>query len=121
MEWKTAVERELAAGRAAQARGNQGMARVCARRAAGWAAAAWLDGRGEARETPSVLEQLRQLAAVGGLPARGDEIISHLLTYKTKHDMSDPDEDSFFPLDVDLVAEAEELIGMLFPETPCSR
>lgn len=113
MEWKAAVDRELATARAAEGRGNQGMARVCARRAAGWAAAAWLDARGQALETPSVLEQLRQLAAVGDLPARGDEIIRHLLTYKTKHDMSDINEESHFPLDVDLVAEAEELIGML--------
>ncbi|MBX3049287.1 MAG: hypothetical protein KIT46_03170 [Anaerolineales bacterium] len=116
MEWKIAVERELAAGRAAQARGNQSMARVCARRAAGWAAAAWLDARGQALQTPSVLEQLRQLAAVGSLPARGGEIVAHLLTYKTKHDMTDINEESHFPLDVDLITEAEELIELLFPQ-----
>ncbi|MCW5876715.1 MAG: hypothetical protein KIS85_07500 [Anaerolineales bacterium] len=116
MEWRDAVERELAAARAAQARGNEGMARVCARRAAGWAAKAWLATRGGALETPSVLEQLRGLSAAGGLPPRGGEIVAHLLTYKTKHDLSNIEEESFFPLDVDLVAEAEELVAMLFPE-----
>lgn len=116
MDWKPAVDRELANGRAAQARGNQGMARVCARRAAGWAAAAWLAARGQALQTPSVLEQLRQLAQVGNLPPRPAEIVAHLLTYKTKHDMTDINEESHFPLDVDLLAEAGELIGWLFPQ-----
>ena len=35
MEWKTKFEQEMGLAKTARARGNEGQARVCARRAAG--------------------------------------------------------------------------------------
>lgn len=88
------------------------MARVCARRAAGWAAEAYLAMRGVDLQTTSVLEQMRGLSRQGGLDARAKEILGHLLMPKKKDEL---ESDSYFPLDVDLVAEARELLRLLFP------
>jgi hypothetical protein len=67
------VERELAAGRAAQAAANAGRARVCARRAAGLGLKAWFQRRAAARgEAGSwggdALAQLKRLQAEPGVP-----------------------------------------------------
>lgn len=83
------------------------MARVCARRAAGWTAEAYLLARGKGISDPSVLVQLRQFGKQPGLTPRMTEIISHLVMPKVKDDL---ESDSYFPENIDLVAEARELI-----------
>lgn len=103
----------MATGEAARARGNEGMARVCARRAAGWAAEAYLATRGINLHTTSVLEQMREMLRQENLSPRAQAIIANLLTPKKKDDL---ESDSYFPLDVDLVAEAREFIQLLFPK-----
>ncbi|MEX1143576.1 MAG: hypothetical protein WEC16_01955 [Anaerolineales bacterium] len=113
MEWRERVEGELETADAARARGNEGMARVCARRAAGWAAEAYLQERGQGLSSPSVLEQMRHLVKVGDLQPELMGKVEHLLTPKRKDAEGG---DSYFPLDVDLVAEARGLIAALFPE-----
>jgi hypothetical protein len=110
MDWKERVVRELATAEAARSRGNEGMARVCARRAAGWAAEAWLQARGAAINDPSVLVQLRRLAKQPGLSPRLHEIIGHLVMPKIKDDL---ESDSYFPENIDLLAEARELVDAL--------
>lgn len=55
------VAAELLAAEWARKRGNEGRARVCARRAAGWAIAAHLDRRGMSRSSDSALELLRHI------------------------------------------------------------
>jgi hypothetical protein len=67
------IERELAAGRAAQAAGNAGRARVCARRAAGLGIRAWFQRRAAARgETGGwggdALTQLKRVQAEPEVP-----------------------------------------------------
>lgn len=113
MGWQERVERELERADAARSRGNEGMARVCARRAAGWAAEAYLEQHGEALASPSVLEQMRRLIQVGGLQPDLNMKLEHLLTPKHK---GEEGADSYFRPDIDLVAEARELISALFPE-----
>jgi len=54
---------ELARGRAAQAEGNAGLARVCARRAAGWAVKAWFQARHGGQWGGDALTQLKRLQA----------------------------------------------------------
>lgn len=104
------VEQALEQAASARARGNEGMARVCARRAAGWAAEAYLQAHGAGIADPSVLVQLRQLAKQPGLSPRLHEIIGHLVMPKLKDDL---ESDSYFPADIDLLAEARELIDAL--------
>lgn len=97
----------------ARARGNEGMARVCARRAAGWAAEAYLQDRGIDLQTTSVLEQLRGVLRQGSLSPRAQTIIGNLLMPKKKDDL---ESDSYFPQDVDLIIEARELVQLLFAD-----
>jgi hypothetical protein len=113
MSWQERVARELEIADAARARGNEGMARVCARRAAGWAAEAYLERHGVALASPSVLEQMRRLIEVGGLQPDLNVKLEHLLTPKQK---GEEGAESYFPPEIDLVTEARELISALFPE-----
>jgi hypothetical protein len=111
-EWREHVERELAVADAARARGNEGMARVCARRAAGWAAQAYLEQRGIDLQTTSVIKHISYMFNVEGITSETKAILEHMLVAKQKDDL---ESDSYFPLDVDLVAEARQLITALFP------
>lgn len=112
--WRARAESELKLAEEAHARSNAGMARVCARRAAGWAVEAYLHQSGINLQNPSVLDQMRHLLTMEGTSLRQREILQHLLIPKLKGNLN---EDSYFPLDVDLVAEARELIETLFPES----
>ena len=110
--WQMRVSEALRQAEAAKAKGNEGMARVCARRASGWTAEAYLATRGIHLDTTSVLEQLRGLAAQPEVEARVKEICAHLLTPKQRDAL---ESDLYFPLDADLAQEAAELIAALFP------
>lgn len=57
------VADELALGRAAQAAGNAGRARVCARRAAGLAIKAWYQARDGSQWGGDAMTQLKRLQA----------------------------------------------------------
>lgn len=110
------ISRELASARQAQASGNQGRARVCARRAAGWAIEAYLRAQDQAPPTPNALKNIQYFAT---LPGHTDKIKSvlHHLTVKLEKDSEDTD--AYFPVeDVDLIDEArwlaEELLQTSF-------
>jgi hypothetical protein len=113
------ITAELSGGYRAQAAGNLGRARVCARRAAGWAIQAHLDSVGGHPVTANALDNIKYFATTPDLPDKIAEVLRHL-TLKVVKDSFE--EDSYYPLaDVDLVAEAhwlaEELLGVtLDPE-----
>lgn len=65
---RAAVRDELEAARAARLKGREGRARVCARRAAGAAAAAWLESLGQAGGE-NAYRALQHLAAMPEAPA----------------------------------------------------
>lgn len=106
------VTEALVMADAARARGNEGMARVCARRAAGWAAQEYLEQKGIDLQTTSVIKHIRHLLKVEGISLETKSILEHMLVAKQKDDLEN---DSHFPLDVDLVAEARQLMVDLFP------
>lgn len=62
------IAAELERGRAAQAAGNAGLARVCARRAAGLAIKAWYLARDGGRWGGDALKQLARLQAEAAAP-----------------------------------------------------
>src|SRR3972149_4027765 len=93
-QWRQRVERELTRAKAARTKGNEGRARVCARRAAGWAGEAYLQQSGLRLPTPSVLDQMRYLLTLSGIKPRQIEILQHLLTVKRKNNLNT---NSFFP------------------------
>ena len=85
--------------------GNEGRARVCARRAAGMAAQAFLTRRGIRLGTSSAYDALRFLEQFPALPADMRVTASHLTVRLT--------EEFILPVDVDLIAEAKKLIDGL--------
>jgi hypothetical protein len=113
------ITTELTSAYRAQAAGNLGRARVCARRAAGWAIQAHLAAQGGHPATNNALDNIKYYANLPGLPTKVSEVLEHL-TLRVIKDSEDTD--SYYPLaEVDLIAEAhwlaEELLGVtLTPE-----
>jgi hypothetical protein len=113
------ITNELSTAYRSEAGGNLGRARVCARRAAGWAIQAVLEAEGGHPVTANALDNIKYYATLESLSPKVAEVLEHL-TLKVVKDSFE--EDSYYPLaDVDLIAEAqwlaEELLGVtLKPE-----
>jgi hypothetical protein len=101
------IEAELSAARAARAAGNEGRARVCARRAAGLAAREFLARRG--LQTGSAYTALQELTGLPGL-APALAATAEQLTLRVSPEFS-------LPAEVDLIAAASRLIEGL-EQTP---
>ncbi len=72
------IEAEFGRAERARAEGNEGMARVCARRAAGLALAGDEHGRPSGRPGPSAVDRLQALAADDSAPAEVREAAARL-------------------------------------------
>lgn len=110
------ITRELREAYAAQSRGQAGRARVCARRAAGWAIEEHLKRKGIVLGTPSAIDHIHYLLADQKTSLEIHKVLQHLIQRVAK---DSPEEDSYWPLpDVNLVEEAhwfvEELLGISF-------
>lgn len=102
-EVKAAIIRELEQGERARGAGNEGQARVCARRAVGIALRAFWDE--DVSHTPSVIPLLQRLQETETLPQALREVAGHFLMRVTP--------EFRLPLDVDLLAEARWLVNEL--------
>lgn len=100
-EWQHKVQDELEQARLARQKGNEGMARVCARRAAGIIIGEYLHRRGLSDPGPSAYDRL---AALQSLP----DVDEHCKTV-SNHFLIRVNSDHKLPLDVDLISEAEWL------------
>ena len=95
------VARELSLAEEARAKGNEGRARVCARRAASLIIAEYLDRRGLPDPGVSVIDRLQLLESLQDVSANIKMTAQHLLMHVTpEHSL---------PVDVDLIAEARQL------------
>ncbi len=109
--WRNAAKRELVNGEAAHRAGNEGRARVCARRAAGLAARDFLDRHlsGSWRPAPAstgdAYTALRLLSEFPGLSPELRSAAAHLTLRVT--------EEFKLPVDADLLAEARLLCERL--------
>lgn len=110
MELSPEIEGELKRAEQARARGNEGQARVCARRAAGLAARQFLTGRGHPPRTSSAYDVLGLVAKDAKLPPETRELASHL-TLRV-------DQAFKLPPGIDLVAEARQLCRALLADRP---
>jgi len=95
------INTELKHAEQARRRGNEGQARVCARRAAGIAAREYFARRGETIRTPSAYDLLNKLVEDSSLSADLRQIAAHL-TLRV-------DEQFKLPPDLDLILEAKKL------------
>ena len=100
-----AIEAELKNAEIARLTGNEGRARVCARRAAGIAARGFLTRHGVRARKDSAYEAVKTLAAYPGLAPDLQSAAVHLTTHVT--------EEFNLPAAADLIAEARKLIGGL--------
>lgn len=107
-DWKTSFERELKQAEDARARGNEGMARVCARRAAGVIAGEYLRRLGRDSPGSSAYDRLRFLLQVPGIsPQARDAIEKLLLRVTVDHDL---------PVQIDLIGAARKLATELLED-----
>jgi len=86
---------------AARASGNEGKARVCARRAAGIIVGEYLRRQGVQISDPSAYNRLRTLLTQRDLPPDIRSVVEHMLIRVT------PDQQ--LPVNADLIAEAQWL------------
>src|SRR5512140_2006159 len=105
MDLQAEIQAEFEKAEQARARGNEGQARVCARRAAGIAARAYLVDRGTPPRTSSAYDVLRMLADDPSVPTNVKETALRL-TLRVNEDFQ-------LPPGVDLVREAQELCKAL--------
>lgn len=107
MDWQQEIESELERARQARARGNEGLARVCARRAAGRAVREYLDRQGIHPSTQSAYDLLNQIKTDPQLAPHLRLIADHL-TLRVNEEFQ-------LPVNADLIAEAaqfsRELLG----------
>jgi hypothetical protein len=99
------IEAELENAERARLAGNEGRARVCARRAAGSAARSYLARHGVRLRDTSVYAALHALAEFPALSPDLRIAALHLTTRLTW--------DFALPVDADLIADARKLIGGL--------
>ncbi|MGB8214955.1 MAG: hypothetical protein WCE68_15510 [Anaerolineales bacterium] len=104
------MESELENAERARRNGNEGKARVCARRAAGLAARNFLIHHNAGPRDKSAYAALQVLAEFPGLAQDLRTAAIHLITPLTK---------TFtLPVDADLIADARKLIGELDERYP---
>jgi hypothetical protein len=106
--WQKKVQQELAMAHRARKEGNEGQARVCARRAAGFAVEAFFRQHGLEPATHSGYALLELLGSEETLPGPVQESLS-LLTLRV-------DEAFDLPPGTDLIRESKKLIRVLFPD-----
>ena len=108
MDWRNDFDSEITRALQARQRGNEGQARVCARRAAGIVAREFLGRRGSRSRSRSAIDLLEQLRRQPGLPPLVLPLIDHL-TQRV-------DQSFQLPAEVDLVAEVRLLGSSLLKD-----
>jgi HEAT repeat protein len=103
--WKDRFAHEIRSARAARQQGNEGQARVCARRAAGAAIRAYLDAKGYFAPPASAYELCRLLLDCPDVQSEVRAIAARLLLrVNEEHDL---------PPGVDLIEDAFRLTSLL--------
>ena len=100
-EWESTLQTELDKAEQARAKGNEGQARVCARRAAGIAAREYFVRQGKTFRTPSAYDLLNELAHEAGVSSELRQSAEYL-TLRVNEEFK-------LPVDVDLIEEARKL------------
>lgn len=105
--WIEEFEDELHQAEAARSAGNEGRARVCARRAAGIIVGEYLRRRGIDFPDSSAYERLKLLTELSHVPPKAQELARHFLVRVTP--------ERLLPIEADLITEARLLAEELLP------
>ena len=103
MSYSERIREELAKAEAAGQEGNDGMVRVCARRAVGLAAAAWLERFPGKKWHGDALNHLRRICADESFPPDIRQAAERLMTKVTQRDTA--------PFSTDPIADARSIIA----------
>lgn len=103
--WEFAFDKEIERALRAQREGNEGMARVCARRAAGVIAGEYLTGLGMKPLPLGALDRLKLLADRSDIPPLAKEVSQHFLVRV--------DGEHRLPVEVDLIRDVYVLMNAL--------
>lgn len=99
--WQNRLQAELQQAEAARSEGNEGMARVCARRAAGIIIGEYFRRRGGNQPGPSAYDRLKFLRSQPDISNQIREVSDHfLLRITPEHEL---------PVEADLIAEVRWL------------
>jgi hypothetical protein len=108
LSWKDLYLAEITRAKSARIEGNEGMARVCARRAVGIMIGEYLNRRGVANPGPSAYDRMRLFQSLPNITPPIRETVTHFLLH-VAHDRTLPDQ-------IDLIAEAEWLASKLMED-----
>ena len=107
--WRELANQELDTARAARNSGNEGRARVCARRAAGHVIGEYLSRNEIDFYNDSALERLRYMHSSPDISSSQREIIGHFLVHTTpEHKL---------PIDADLIEDVQLMARQLLGES----
>lgn len=99
------IEAELSRGEAARSNGNEGMARVCARRAAGILVRDYLAKRHVQPPSSAAYDLLKFVRDMTGIPADIQQVLDHLIArVDSEHNLPDS---------IDLIQETRWLVQVL--------
>jgi HEPN domain-containing protein len=104
-EWREKLNKEFELAEQARSKGNEGQARVCARRAAGIAVREYLTRKGLEPRSASAVDLLNLI--------KDDPLLSSDLKLIVEHLILRVTEEFKLPVDADLVAEARILCTKL--------
>lgn len=105
------ITQELKLAAQSQDKGNEGKARVCARRAAGWAIQEHLRQQGISLGNNNALAHIKYFSAQSGHSSETAAVLHHLLVKLEKDSF---ESDPYYPIQgVDLVSEAQWLVEEL--------
>ena len=107
-DWKEKLQKEFDRAEAARAQGNEGQARVCARRAAGIAIREYYTNRGKIVRTPNAYDLLQLIAEEPHLSPDLKQAAVYL-TLRVNEEFK-------LPINVDLLDEAHKLCDGLLKE-----
>jgi len=107
-DWRQLASQVIEMAEAARQNGNEGRARVCARRAAGYVIGEYLSRSNSSISTESALARLRYLFSSPEIDSDQRELIEHFLIHTTpEHEL---------PIDADLIADVDLLASQLLGE-----
>lgn len=107
-DWQQIITIELDQAQRARSEGNEGRARVCARRAAGIAVREYFNRKGGRVSGSNAYELLTSLEKSPHISPELKQIASHL-TLRVSEDFT-------LPADIDLVEESRQLCSALLPD-----
>jgi hypothetical protein len=107
-DWQGEYQRELTTAKNAHNQGNEGMARVCARRAANVIVGEYLRRHGHSELSRSVADRIALLTSHPEVDNHSKVIASHFLLRVTPEHR--------LPVEVDLIGEVERLMNKLLLE-----